>query len=994
MRNKTLNLISKITIVLILALMVFSPNLLVSKATSYTYDFWKNVIPSAEGLAYRETYYNNDIKDINGNTLTGDDAFNYDSLTDMAVYEDLIFILDSKKLTETLVTAEKVVNGYKYSEIKGTGVSTVYLFNSNFRLVEALNEFVITDEVKAKLDEYYDFDYELYQISTSNLTATELVDYFTTAFIKTYAVQPGQSSVVIPTSDFTYGTYSNGVYTFSSDRLNVYLGGKLVDSSLWDWQYTANGYEIVLDSSLVSANAQELTAELCKVQTSGKAPYFAYSEDYTKAAIRLNNASGITVTDQGIYIADSGNARIIRVVMQNGIWVCDKVYLTPNDTAFYQVADGKKIIDTTDRTLFNPQKIAVDNTERLYCIAQNVYEGIIEFNTSTTFNRFLGKNEVVANPLKKFWSKIFSETQISSLKLDLPPEFTNICCDTDGFLYATSYPDANATASAKMVKMINNAGSDILRRNGYVTPDGDAVYISSTTEEGVITGASNLVGVTVSKSSNFTVVDELRGRLFTYDNEGNLLYITGEQPGGLSSSSSTSVSNSIIEPVAIRYFYRDSVDAEGNVVGEEEILLVLDATSKSILLYETTEFGAAVNKATELYQNGIIEDQYLLDEAGNPVLDQNGNKIITQLGAESYWHQVRKMDTNYELACLGIGKALHRRGQYQEAMEYFKLAHNATYYSKSYQEYRDQVLSENFNWIMTGVILLVVLWMVLKYKKFLNEKNLQLAAQAALNEEKAAILNGKADKFTFNAVKVEEDEEETPVVEEEQEEVVEKKITWAKIKAAIKVFFYETVKQPLYLLSHPIQGFTEFKIEKKGKAWVAWVIILEYVLMTIVKFQFAGIATNTNNPQDFNSITMVIYGILPPVIIAVANWSVTTLLDGKGKMGEIFKMIGYSLFPVMILGFFNVILSNFITVDEAQFVMLINIVAWVMTCYMVFMGLLTIHEYGMGKTIVSIIFTVVAILIIAFVALLVFDLAQQMYGFVYSLYKEITTRFF
>ena len=33
-------------------------------------------------------------------------------------------------------------------------------------------------------------------------------------------------------------------------------------------------------------------------------------------------------------------------------------------------------------------------------------------------------------------------------------------------------------------------------------------------------------------------------------------------------------------------------------------------------------------------------------------------------------------------------------------------------------------------------------------------------------------------------------------------------------------------------------------------------------------------------------------------------------------------------------------------------------------------------------------------LIIAFIALLIFDLAQQIYGFVYSLYKEITTRYF
>ena len=54
--KKTTNLMGKIIIVLLLTLMVFSPNLLTAKAASYSYDFWKNVIPSAEGLAYSDTY--------------------------------------------------------------------------------------------------------------------------------------------------------------------------------------------------------------------------------------------------------------------------------------------------------------------------------------------------------------------------------------------------------------------------------------------------------------------------------------------------------------------------------------------------------------------------------------------------------------------------------------------------------------------------------------------------------------------------------------------------------------------------------------------------------------------------------------------------------------------------------------------------------------------------------------------------------------------------
>ena len=107
--------------------------------------------------------------------------------------------------------------------------------------------------------------------------------------------------------------------------------------------------------------------------TIGKSPYVPYSKDPSKLAIRLNNASGITVTKDGMYIADSGNARIIRVNKQGEEWVVDGVYLTPDDNIFYQISSNISIVDVTGVTLFNPQKVAVDQTGRLYCIAQNVY---------------------------------------------------------------------------------------------------------------------------------------------------------------------------------------------------------------------------------------------------------------------------------------------------------------------------------------------------------------------------------------------------------------------------------------------------------------------------------------------------------------------------------------------------------------------------------------------------------------------------------------------
>lgn len=215
----------------------------------------------------------------------------------------------------------------------------------------------------------------------------------------------------------------------------------------------------------------------------------------------------------------------------------------------------------------------------------------------------------------------------------------------------------------------------------------------------------------------------------------------------------------------------------------------------------------------------------------------------------------------------------------------------------------------------------------------------------------------------------------------------------ATIKKACKKFYDEVFRFPGYIMSHPVQGWQEFKQEKRGKMSVAITIILLYVVMRMLEYKYTGPVLNTNNPYKFNSITILVYGIMPPILLSVANWSVTTLMDGKGKMKEIFMMICYSFFPVMLIGFFNIILSNFVTEDEAQFILILNIIAWALTGYMALTGLIGIHEYGLGKVLWSVIATVIATAIIAFIALLLFNLAEQIYSFFYSLYDELATRY-
>ena len=67
-------------------------------------------------------------------------------------------------------------------------------------------------------------------------------------------------------------------------------------------------------------------------------------------------------------------------------------------------------------------------------------------------------------------------------------------------------------------------------------------------------------------------------------------------------------------------------------------------------------------------------------------------------------------------------------------------------------------------------------------------------------------------------------------------------------------------------------------------------------------------------------------------------------------------------------------------------------VGFVWTIFMLLAGLCVIHEYGFGKTVVSIFLTFVAAAIIMFLGILFFTLIEQMVLFIVSVGREFMRR--
>ncbi len=354
----------------------------------------------------------------------------------------------------------------------------------------------------------------------------------------------------------------------------------------------------------------------------------------------FNNPTGVCVSQENkLYIADSMNRRVVILDVETG------EYLGKVDNPQSDILEAGYV--------FTPLKVTVDYADRVYCVAQNMFQGIMVFEADGQFTGFFGTIDVTITLWEKFWKKIASKEERNKSQLFIPTEFTGIDVDEDGFVYATNI-DENGEQG---VRRLNPKGEDVIKKGENSNVGGD-LWINGSSD---YSGPSQIADVVYRGKGIYSVLDRKRGRIFTYDHEGNLLYIFG----GRGTQEGTFAS-----PVAIE------------TIGED--IVVLDALRNSIILFRATEYGSLINEAVALRYDG---DETLAVEK---------------------WRQVLKLNENFELANVGIGKAYLTAKDNESAMHYLKLGMDKEYYSIAFKRYRNEILKSNLSGIMTGVIIIIV----------------------------------------------------------------------------------------------------------------------------------------------------------------------------------------------------------------------------------------------------------------------------------------------
>ena len=664
--------------------------------------------------------------------------------------------------------------------------------------------------------------------------------------------------------------------------------------------------------------------------------------------VKLSGASDITTDDDGnLYIADSGNNRIVVLNKRDykvigtissyvdeygkpqslkaptGVYITDPDKMVDGSTHIFVCDTENRRIVVFDREYnyvrtiekpnsvllenesFTPNAVAVDIYGRIFVVSYNCSKGVIVMANDGTFTGFIGAQKVTTDLFEAIWNSFQSADKTESGIKNIAGSFNNIAVDDLGFVYVTiNFTKAsdlqNQMAALKSktptyspVKKLNSIGKEIMKRNGFFDPAG-AVDVLSPDK------LSKITDICIGSEGSWSILDSSRARIFTYDSEGNLLFAFG--------NSGDSVGNGT-NYVAMTY----------QIVHDDE----LDKDVYNLVLLDNTATG---------YQITIYHPTEYCDMIMSALHNQNVHNYSASIDD---WQAVLTSNNNFDLAYIGIGKALYNQGKYDEAMEMLKSAYEVDYYSNAFAAQRKEILSV---WMLPLIIvIIVVIYFFFRFLGWAKKKN------------KATSL--KVGRKTYG----------------------------------------EELLYAFHLVFHPFDGFWDLKHEKRGSVRAGTTILG----ITILAFFYQAIGQGYvfNPRENYSTVFIQVVGILLPVLLwVVSNWCLTTLFDGEGSLKDIYIATCYSFAPLPLFIILSTILTNVFTVSEQGIVTLLVAIGWVWVAILLFFGMVVTHDYSTSKNVITTLGTIVAMCVIMFIAILFSSLVMKMASFVIGIFTEIGNR--
>ena len=470
-------------------------------------------------------------------------------------------------------------------------------------------------------------------------------------------------------SDYSIGNvYETYIYNSASEPVAIPEAFSLSDiitgdslgiggfNGLSDVCYNGNGFIFLCDGG--NNRIIALNSGWKKVAVVSEFVYKGNSESF-------NGPQGIWADEKQVYVADTGNSRIVAFDFDGSALRVRKIFDRPEIRAL----DG-------DYT-YSPSRLTVDATGRMYVVAAGVNQGLLCLDENGSFQNFLGAPQVELNIFEMLWRKMATKEQLARMESFVPTEYSAVTMDTYGFLYV-----ASKTSNSVPAGKLNSDGDNVLpepKSKSY----GDYAYLSNI-DSSYMPHFSDIALCSTGRIGEdiYYLIDSNVGKIYAYTEDGYLLYAFGvnsQQRGAFLNAS------------AIEY-----VPSKDGSYGS---LVITDSLKGTVTVLRETDFSCRVRNALRLYNLGSYEK------------------------AEEAWNDVLNTASGYTLATIGIARIDLQKKNYGSAMERLKVIREHDLYSDAFSYWRDDFVRENFVYLLLAAAAAVVLIVIIK-KALRNKKGM------------------------------------------------------------------------------------------------------------------------------------------------------------------------------------------------------------------------------------------------------------------------------
>lgn len=305
------------------------------------------------------------------------------------------------------------------------------------------------------------------------------------------------------------------------------------------------------------------------------------------------------------------------------------------------------------------------------------------------------------------------------------------------------------------------------------------------------------------------------------------------------------------------------------------------------------------------------------------------------------WEEVLKLNNMFDLAHRGLGNAYLRLGDYKKALEEFKLAKDTTNYSNAYWQLRNEWLN-SYGYISFIIIISIVVILIVLNKLHVFDK-----------------LKGGFKTF--------------------KEKVLSIKF--------FREFFYM-----FKFIRHPLNGFYEVRHCNAMGVGVATIWYGWFLLMTVIGAFATGFVFNSGDKETYSFVTSMIQSVLPLLLFVIANYLISSITTGSGRLRDVYVASICSFAPVLIFMPFVILLSNFIIESEGFFFTLPRFVLYGWSFVLLFFMIKDIEELSIGENIKNILLTILTMLLFVAFGFLLYILGKQFVDFISDVIREVFSR--